>query len=137
MSEQTHTNRWMVAILGILMLVLLSALMIGTTFLWWGRCGGDGGYPFSARASEMGKVCETVYLPQGTIIITIGFILLAIAVGVFGFAMVRRRIRAIAVVAVIGIMIHAALLIPVFTLDGDCTNEQRQSLSARECQTYN
>ncbi len=117
------------ALLGCAVLAAISALMS-----WFGTCGGDGGYPFSARASTAGQLC---YSAAGDVY-TIGQLGLPILVVLVlgAYAVVRAEWSFLAIGVGLAVTVVVVMLVVMASLPQHCSEEQRRTLDPYDCETY-
>lgn len=128
-------QRIMTAASGIILILISAVLTFANLFVWMGTCGGDGGYPYSARASTAGKVCSAT--GNGSSLIWISIWLSVLLVIAFVVCLIRARLRPLLIMAVLVMVLQVGSITTAILPGGDCSDDQRSSLPTRECVTYN
>jgi hypothetical protein len=128
------TNRIVIAGVGVVVVLGIGFVSVVLTFgSWWGTCGGDGGYGFSAPNSVAGRFCDSqfvapYFLAQLTLPVLIA-VVLSIAAGV------QRRLGRLWLGLSLAIAVLLTMSVIVGSLPTSCSAEQSTS-DPEGCDTY-
>lgn len=99
-----------------------------------GTCDGDGGDPYSARASTAGRFCESSASDAYFLALLVVPTLLMAVLGVV--ACVRGSWKVLGVGVATSVILLVVLTAVPAAMPDRCSDEQQRSLPVEDCQTY-
>jgi len=130
----TARHPLLIGLVGAVATLLLAPVAVLVTIWSWFTCDGDGGSPFSARASTAGRFCESSYSTP-FFIVELALPLVCVVVATV-LAVHRRRLAELGVGLAIAVGALLVMAIFVGLLPDDCSEEQQRELDRWACETY-